>query len=79
MLSPGRSSSSHGTPLSHHASCFAAKLLHVLSLLPCPGCGQGRCLLIMKQNATVKAAYSYLYILGGVTDLSLEKTWVVFF
>ena len=33
----------------------------------------------MKQNATVKAAYSYLYILGDVTDLSLEKTWVFFF
>ena len=33
----------------------------------------------MKQNATVKAAYSYLYILGGVTDLSWEKTWVFFF
>ena len=36
-------------------------------------------ILIMKQNATVKAAYSYLYILGGITDLSLEKTWLLFF
>ena len=40
--------------------------------------GRDAAILIMKQNATVKAAQSYLYILGGVTDLSLEKTWLFF-
>ena len=67
----------HPCPITHNIllqSCF----MHCLSCYA-QIAGRDAAILIMKQNATVKAAQSYLYILGGVTDLSLEKTWLFFF
>ena len=69
----------HPCPITHNILLQSCSLL--LCCLSCYAqiAGRDAAILIMKQNATVKAAHSYLYILGGVTDLSLEKTWLFFF